>query len=122
MMNIASARFAVSESALFRDLELSMSSHASTARAYARAQNERFLRELLEFLRIPSLSGSPDKAADVAQAADWLAANMRVSAFVFLYRVLRQRISPSEAERDLHAIWQPDEVWSRFIRDRLENE
>ncbi len=56
-----------------------MSSHASTARAYARAQNERFIQELLEFLRIPSLSGSPDKAADVAQAADWLAANMRVS-------------------------------------------
>ena len=47
------------------------------------------------------------------------AANMRVSAFVYLYRVLHQKLSPSEAERDLHAIWQPDEIWSRFIRDQL---
>jgi protein tyrosine phosphatase (PTP) superfamily phosphohydrolase (DUF442 family) len=49
------------------------------------------------------------------------AANMRVSAFVFLYRVLVQRIAVAEAERDLHAIWQPDEVWSRFIREELTN-
>ena len=47
------------------------------------------------------------------------AANMRVSAFVFLYRVLCQRVPISEAERDLHAIWHPDEIWSRFIRDQL---
>ena len=48
------------------------------------------------------------------------AANMRVSAFIFLYRVLRQRVPSSEAQRDLDAIWQPDEVWSRFIRNQLE--
>jgi len=47
------------------------------------------------------------------------AANMRVSAFVFLYRVLHQHIPIPEAERDLHAIWQPDEVWSRFIQRQL---
>ena len=50
------------------------------------------------------------------------AANKRVSAFVFLYRVLRQRVAVAEAERDLDAIWQPDEVWSRFIRTQLEGE
>ena len=49
------------------------------------------------------------------------AANMRVSAFVFLYRVLVQHVAVPEAERDLHAVWQPDEVWSRFIRDELTN-
>jgi protein tyrosine phosphatase (PTP) superfamily phosphohydrolase (DUF442 family) len=49
------------------------------------------------------------------------AANMRVSAFVFLYRVMFQHIVVAEAERDLHAIWQPDDVWSRFIRDELTN-
>ena len=48
------------------------------------------------------------------------AANKRVSAFVFLYRVFCQRVAVTNAERDLHAIWQPDEVWSRFIRDQLE--
>lgn len=47
------------------------------------------------------------------------AANMRVSAFVFLYRVLCQRIALQDAERDLHAIWQPDDVWSRFIQQQL---
>lgn len=47
------------------------------------------------------------------------AANMRVSAFLFLYRVLHQRIGIAEAEQDLHAIWQPDEVWSRFIQNQL---
>jgi protein tyrosine phosphatase (PTP) superfamily phosphohydrolase (DUF442 family) len=47
------------------------------------------------------------------------AANMRVSAFVFLYRVLQQRVARAEAERDLHAIWQPDAVWSRFIESEL---
>jgi protein tyrosine phosphatase (PTP) superfamily phosphohydrolase (DUF442 family) len=49
------------------------------------------------------------------------AANMRVSAFVFLYRVLHKGVSESEAQRDLDAIWQPDEVWSRFIQDQLAN-
>jgi len=49
------------------------------------------------------------------------AANMRVSAFVFLYRVMFRRIAVTEAERDLHAIWQPDEIWSRFIRAELTN-
>ena len=49
------------------------------------------------------------------------AANMRVSAFVFLYRVLNQGVGVSEAERDLHAIWQPDEVWSRFIQEQLKS-
>jgi protein tyrosine phosphatase (PTP) superfamily phosphohydrolase (DUF442 family) len=43
------------------------------------------------------------------------AANMRVSVFVFLYRVLCRRVAVAEAERDLRAICQPDEVWSRFI-------
>jgi protein tyrosine phosphatase (PTP) superfamily phosphohydrolase (DUF442 family) len=49
------------------------------------------------------------------------AANRRVSAFVFLYRVLCQRTALPEAERGLHAIWQPDEVWSRFIQEQLKS-
>jgi protein tyrosine phosphatase (PTP) superfamily phosphohydrolase (DUF442 family) len=49
------------------------------------------------------------------------AANMRVSVFVFLYRIMFHHIAVAEAERDLHAIWQPNEVWSRFIRDELKN-
>lgn len=49
------------------------------------------------------------------------AANKRVSAFVFLYRVLCGRIALPEAERDLHAIWQPDQIWSRFIEEQLKS-
>jgi protein tyrosine phosphatase (PTP) superfamily phosphohydrolase (DUF442 family) len=49
------------------------------------------------------------------------AANMRVSAFVFLYRVLRQGLNRELAERDLQAVWQPDEVWQSFMAGQLNN-
>lgn len=35
-------------------------------------------------------------------------------------RVLHQRADIAKAEPDLHAIWQPDEAWSRFIQNQLE--
>jgi protein tyrosine phosphatase (PTP) superfamily phosphohydrolase (DUF442 family) len=47
------------------------------------------------------------------------AANMRVSAFLFLYRVLYQDAGLKEAKQDLHAIWQPDTVWSGFLEREL---
>ncbi len=50
------------------------------------------------------------------------AANMRVSAFVYLYRVLRRRVAAEEAELNLKAIWQPDETWDRFIQEQLKNQ
>ncbi|MCC6674977.1 MAG: M20/M25/M40 family metallo-hydrolase, partial [Thermomicrobiales bacterium] len=56
-----------------------MSQPFDTARAYSREHGESIVGQLIEFLRIPSLSGSPDKAGDVAAAADWLAQNMRDS-------------------------------------------
>lgn len=46
------------------------------------------------------------------------AANMRVSAFVFLHRVLRGE-SRAEAERDLKRIWEPEGIWRQFIDQRL---
>ena len=46
-------------------------------------------------------------------------ANMRASAFMFLYRVLRLGWSVEEALPDLRAIWAPDGVWEAFIRDAL---
>jgi len=49
------------------------------------------------------------------------AANMRVSAFVFLYRVLQSGVPVEQAEQDLQAIWEPDEVWARFIRTQLQS-
>lgn len=47
------------------------------------------------------------------------AANMRVSAFLFLHRLERGTASRAEAERDLRRIWNPDGAWLDFINRRL---
>ena len=47
------------------------------------------------------------------------ALNMRVSAFVFLYRVIRLGETVEVASKDLHHIWQPNETWQRFIDQSL---
>jgi protein tyrosine phosphatase (PTP) superfamily phosphohydrolase (DUF442 family) len=46
-------------------------------------------------------------------------ANMRVSAFVFLYRVLRQGVAPEEARATMNEIWEPNSTWQKFIAERL---
>lgn len=50
---------------------------SDAARAYARANAERFTGELFEMLRIPSLSGDPAYAGEVRRQAVWLAEHMR---------------------------------------------
>jgi len=40
---------------------------------------ERFLRELVEFLRIPSISTLPERRVDVAKAAEWLVGALRTA-------------------------------------------
>ncbi|MBD2230553.1 protein tyrosine phosphatase family protein [Phormidium tenue] len=47
------------------------------------------------------------------------ALNMRVSAFVYLYRVLRLGINPAVAIADLHRIWHPNPTWQTFIDQSL---
>ncbi|MFT4038865.1 MAG: dipeptidase [Thermomicrobiales bacterium] len=49
---------------------------SDAARAYSRQHGERFLTELFELLRIPSMSADPAHAEDVRAAADWLAASL----------------------------------------------
>ncbi len=41
--------------------------------------------------------------------------NYRVSAFIYLYRVLRLGADPDEAIWDLRSIWEPDPQWAEFI-------
>jgi len=48
------------------------------------------------------------------------AANKRVSAFLYLRRVIKQRADPAAARLDLESVWQPDQVWTRFITDQLQ--
>ena len=43
------------------------------------------------------------------------ARNMRVSAFMYMYRVVREGASAEEAEEDLHRIWAPAGVWRELI-------
>ncbi len=50
-----------------------MASASDAARAYARANGERFLGELIDLLRIPSISTDPAHAGDIRRAAQWLA-------------------------------------------------
>jgi len=45
--------------------------------AYIEGNKERYLEELQEFLRIPSISADPAYAEDVKRAADWLAEKFR---------------------------------------------
>jgi protein tyrosine phosphatase (PTP) superfamily phosphohydrolase (DUF442 family) len=47
------------------------------------------------------------------------AANMRVSAFVALYRVVKEGWDYSEAMAFVYKIWKPDAIWSDFIRNEL---
>lgn len=41
--------------------------------------------------------------------------NYRVSAFMYLHRVLRLGVDPEEAIWDLRAIWEPEAQWAEFI-------
>ena len=45
-------------------------------------------------------------------------ANMRVSAFVYLYRTLHQNVPHEQARADLEKIWKPEELaqWDAFIK------
>jgi protein tyrosine phosphatase (PTP) superfamily phosphohydrolase (DUF442 family) len=47
------------------------------------------------------------------------ALNMRVSAFVYLYRVLEQGANPDEVKWDMLSIWEPEGVWKDFIAVQL---
>jgi protein tyrosine phosphatase (PTP) superfamily phosphohydrolase (DUF442 family) len=43
------------------------------------------------------------------------AANMRASAFVYVYRLLKTDCDRKEALADLHHIWKPNPVWQNLM-------
>ena len=47
------------------------------------------------------------------------AANMRVTAFLGLFRVLRQGYSEEQAFAPMNSVWKPNPVWSTFIASQL---
>lgn len=91
----------------------------------------------LEYIHIPVLWEAPtlekfqDFVNEMNAHADrkifvHCAANMRVSAFMYLYRQLEDarsaqlcpRVDRTTAKLDLAKIWQPNEIWQNFI-DRV---
>ena len=48
------------------------------------------------------------------------ALNMRVSAFMYLYRVLYTGVDSSVAYKDLHRIWTPNGTWLHFIEQAIQ--
>jgi acetylornithine deacetylase/succinyl-diaminopimelate desuccinylase-like protein len=53
-----------------------------SAETYLEHKRDDHLAELLDFLRIPSISALPDHAADVARAGDWVAERLRRAGLV----------------------------------------
>src|SRR5512139_2444090 len=53
-----------------------MADPIEAARDYARANGEKFLAELFEMLRIPSVGADPAYAADTRRNAEWLAGHL----------------------------------------------
>jgi protein tyrosine phosphatase (PTP) superfamily phosphohydrolase (DUF442 family) len=49
------------------------------------------------------------------------AANMRVSVFMYLYRLIHKHISDQDAKRDLNQIWVPNQIWQKFIAQVIEH-
>jgi protein tyrosine phosphatase (PTP) superfamily phosphohydrolase (DUF442 family) len=49
------------------------------------------------------------------------ALNMRVSAFMYLYRRVQQRVSNEVAIEAMNQIWTPNDTWQAFIDQALEH-
>lgn len=87
-------------------------------------------REGMSYIHIPVLFDAPKTAdfdkfraamnpANAKPVFVHCAANMRVSAFMFLYRLHQKTASRAQAEKDLLQIWEPDPVWRKFINKNL---
>jgi protein tyrosine phosphatase (PTP) superfamily phosphohydrolase (DUF442 family) len=84
----------------------------------------------LNYIHIPVLWENPTAAnfdlfrQTMQQYADrsvyvHCAANMRVSAFIYLYRRIYQNMSAATALADLEKIWTPNPIWQKFMDEIL---
>lgn len=94
--------------------------------------NERQLvtQQGMEYVHIPVVFEDPT-GSDLEQFFDVMdrnrdrkvfvhcVVNYRVSAFTFLYRVIRLGASRQTAEETMHQIWAPDAIWQQFIDETL---
>lgn len=49
------------------------------------------------------------------------AANMRVSAFMYLYNRIYKQVSEEQAQQNLAQIWTPNDTWQQFIQKAIAN-
>ncbi len=68
------------------------------ALAYAREHRARFVDELKDLLRIPSVSTAPERAGDVARAGEWLAGHLSSLGFA-------ARVEPTDRHPIVRADW-----------------
>ena len=73
---------------------------------YLTEHKKNFLNELLEFLRIPSISALPAHAADVQRAAQWVETRMR-AARIESVRIIPTGGHPVLYGESLHAPGKP---------------
>jgi acetylornithine deacetylase/succinyl-diaminopimelate desuccinylase-like protein len=74
--------------------------HPGRALQFARTHRARYVSELKEFLRFPSVSSQPKSAEDVRRCATWLARHLQV---IGLERV---RLIPTPGNPLVYAAWQ----------------
>ena len=68
-------------------------------KAYLTENTSRYLDELFDFLRIPSISSLPEHADDVKRAAEWVAARMKAAGLEEV------RILPTEGHPVVYGQW-----------------
>jgi len=76
--------------------------------------NNPTLEDVAQFFIV--MEANPDKNIFVHCAA-----NMRVSAFMYLYRRIHKGMSDEDARKDLEQIWVPNEIWQKFIEQVMEH-
>jgi protein tyrosine phosphatase (PTP) superfamily phosphohydrolase (DUF442 family) len=87
-------------------------------------------RHAMEYVHIPIDFTAPDvpsalrffqvmRARQDRRLFVHCAANKRVSALIFAYRILSGSPGPAQAAQDLAQRWQPDDTWRRYIDDSV---
>jgi protein tyrosine phosphatase (PTP) superfamily phosphohydrolase (DUF442 family) len=93
-------------------------------------EKARLAEQGIEWINIP-VEWSDPRSADFERFSEAMrehqqdhvlvqcAANYRASAMTYLYRVVVENVPEEEAEKDLHAVWNPDEndTWHNYIKD-----
>jgi len=85
----------------------------------------------LQYVHIPVIWGAPteENLLTFFEALDAFqeyrvhvhcAANMRVTAFIGLYRLIRQGMSEGEAFAPMRTVWEPDDIWAPFMAKMID--